>query len=150
MKGLVGFQKIGRNGHTHKADTQTKRAGECPRAGFQHDRHTWLDKPESAGKKRAGWRWKKRNRHTHLLETRNGPTATAADTPHFQTGTKEWQIGSNCFQKKVYDHKIQDISGSTPHVTGASTNKKPLPPGALLSQGSLSLRILCFSCILVV
>lgn len=56
MKGLVGFQKIGRSGHTHKADTQTKRAGECPRAGFQHDRHTWLDKPESAGKKRAGWR----------------------------------------------------------------------------------------------
>lgn len=37
-------------------------------------------------RRKPGWRWKERNRHTHLLENRNGPTATAADTLHFQTG----------------------------------------------------------------
>lgn len=50
----VGLQKIRKDGQTGKTDINTKNVGECPRAGFQHDRHTWLDKPESAAKKRAG------------------------------------------------------------------------------------------------
>ena len=53
--GLTGCGGSSEGGaQTGKTDINTKNVGECPRAGFQHDRHTWLDKPESAAKKRAG------------------------------------------------------------------------------------------------
>lgn len=68
--------------------------------------------------------------------------------PAFSNGLSLNKGVTDCqqlFQKKDYNHKTRDISGSTPHVTRASTNEKPLPVGAHLSSRSLSLRTLCFS-----
>lgn len=68
--------------------------------------------------------------------------------PAFSNGlssnTKEWQIVSNCFQKKDYDHKTQDISGSAPHVTGASTNENSTPEGSVKLREFISENSLLF------
>lgn len=48
MNRLVGFRKIRTSGNIVKEILTQREVGECPRAGFQHDRHTWLGKPESA------------------------------------------------------------------------------------------------------
>ena len=149
----MGFMKIRKSGNIVKGDTNTKRSwwvsqgwvptwqaylawqtGKCLKEeSLDGDERKETDTPTC---------WK-------IKWTYSNSSWYPAFSNRLSSNTKEWQIVSNCFQKKDCDHKTQDISGSAPHVTGTSTNEKPLSRVAQLSWESWSLRILCISGFLV-
>lgn len=103
-------------------------------------------------RRKPGWRWKERNRHTHLLENRNGPTATAADTPHFQT---DWaltqrsdRLSATVFKRKTMITRPRTYLDLHHMSLGPAQMKASTPRGSLklrefISKNSLLFRLSC-------